>query len=107
MSQPDPHIHRHPVLAAVSAVEGALAEVAEVDPIYMSTDDKAAALLGLSSLLDRVEELRLRVLATAGDVAEKEGARDAAAWLAHRGRRDRGECRRRLRLARHFGAHDG
>lgn len=101
MSQPD--LQLHPVLAAVSVVDGALAQVAEVDPIYMSTDDKAAALLGLSSLLDRVEELRLRVLATAGDVAEKEGARDAAAWLAHRGRRDRGECRRRLRLARALG----
>ncbi|MDO9497524.1 MAG: HNH endonuclease, partial [Nocardioides sp.] len=99
MFQPD-DVQRHPVLAAVSAVEGALGEVAEVDPIYMATDEKAAALLGLSSLLDRVEELRMRVLATADDVAAQQGARDAAAWLAHRGRRDRGECRRRLRLAR-------
>lgn len=98
MSQPD--LQPHPVLTAVSVVDAALAEVAEVDPIYMTTDDKAAALLGLSSLLDRVEELRLRVLAGADDVAAQEGARDPAAWLAHRGRRDRGECRRRLRLAR-------
>jgi hypothetical protein len=52
MSQPD--LQRHPVLAAVCAVEGALDEVAEVDPIYMSTDDKAAALLQLSSMIDRV-----------------------------------------------------
>jgi hypothetical protein len=96
MSQP--HLQRHPVLAAVSVLDGALTEVAEVDPIYMSTDDKAAALLGLSSILDRVEELRMRVLAGADDVATRDGARDAAAWLAHRGRRDRGECRRRLRL---------
>ncbi|MFA6576489.1 MAG: DUF222 domain-containing protein [Nocardioides sp.] len=99
MSQPD-DVQRHPVLAAVSVVDGALGAVAEVDPIYMATDEKAAALLGLSSLLDRVEELRMRVLATADDVAAQVGARDAAAWLAHHGRRDRGECRRRLRLAR-------
>lgn len=103
MSQPD--VHRHPVLAAMCVVEGALSEVAEVDPMYLSTDDKAAALLGLSSLLDRVEELRMRVLAAADDVAAREGARDAAAWLAHRGRRDRGECRRRLRLARALADH--
>ncbi|GEP32616.1 HNH endonuclease [Nocardioides szechwanensis] len=99
-------LQRHPVLAAMSVVDGALAEVAEVDPIYMSTDEKAAALLGLSSLLDRVEELRMRVLAAADDVAAREGARDAAAWLAHRGRRDRGECRRGLRLARALREHE-
>jgi hypothetical protein len=101
MSQP--HFQQHPVLVAMCALDGALDGVAEVDPIYMATDDKAAALLGLSSLIDRVEELRMRVLAAAGDVADREGARDAAAWLAHRGRRDRGECRRRLRLARALG----
>lgn len=98
MSQPD--LQLHPVLAALSAVDAALAEVAEVDPMYMSVDEKGAALLGLSSVLDRVEELRMRVLAVADDVAAQEGARDAAAWLAHHGRRDRGECRRSLRLAR-------
>jgi hypothetical protein len=101
MSQPD--VPCHPVLAVVCAVDEALAAAAEADPTYMSTDDKAAALLGLSSLLDRVEELRMRVLAAAEDVAARDGARDAAAWLAHRGRRDRGECRRRLRLARALG----
>jgi hypothetical protein len=66
----------------------------------MSVEEKGAALLGLSSILDRVEEVRLRVLASADDVAAQEGARDAAAWLAHHGRRDPGECRRQLRLAR-------
>jgi hypothetical protein len=55
---------QHPVLAAVSTMKDAWAGAADADPIYMSTDDKAAA------------------------------------WLAHHGRRDRDECRRRLRLAR-------
>jgi hypothetical protein len=53
---------QHPVLAAVSTMEGALAGAADADPIYMSTDDKAAALLRLSALSDQTEELRLRVL---------------------------------------------
>jgi len=89
----------HPVLACVATVESAVKDVADVDPGFMSVRDKKAALLGLSTLLDRVEELRLRVLATSDDVASEGGDRDAAAWLAHEGRRDRGETRRRLLLA--------
>ena len=96
MSQPD--LQLHPVLAAMAAVDAQLSDVAEVDPMYMSADEKGAALLGLSSAIDRIEELRMRVLTAADDVAAREGARDAAAWLAHHGRRDRGECRRLLRL---------
>ena len=65
----------------------------------MSTADKRDALLALGGLGDRLEELRLRVMAAADDVAADEGARDAAAWVAHHGRLDRGEQRRRLRLA--------
>ncbi|MCD4525191.1 DUF222 domain-containing protein [Nocardioides sp. cx-173] len=103
MSQTE--VPQHPVFAAVDALNRALAETADVDPMYLSTEDKAAALLGLSSVIDGVEELRMRVLANADDVAERDGARDAAAWLAHRGRRDRGECRRRLPLAKTLTQH--
>ena len=79
---------------------GPIAAVADVDPIYMAVEEKRQALLRLSSAIDRLEELRMRVLATADDVAAEEGARDAAAWLAHHGRRDRSECRHRLLMAR-------
>ena len=96
----------HSVLAAVAAVESALAEVAGVDPLFLGTEEKAAALLGLSAGIDRLEELRMRVLAVADDVAAAEGARDAATWLAHHGRRDRAECRRRLRLGRALAEHE-
>ena len=89
----------HPVLAAVAVVDGALRDVVDIDPMYMSVGDKGSALLALSSLIDRAEELRMRVLASADDLAAEEGARDAAAWLAHHARLDRAECRRRLRLA--------
>ncbi|MCW2776222.1 MAG: putative endonuclease [Nocardioides sp.] len=97
MSQSE--VQLHPVLAAMSAVGAVLSDVAEVDPMYMDAEEKAAALLGLSTIVDRVEELRMRVLASAADVAAQQGARDAAAWLAHHGRRDPDECRRQLRLA--------
>ncbi len=91
---------RHPVVAAAAAVEAALKDVADLDPTFMPTSDKKAALLALDRALVQVEELRLRVIAAADDVAVDEGARDVAAWLAHRHRRDRGEARRDLRLAR-------
>lgn len=90
----------HPVLAALAAVEQALADVAGSDPAWMPTGEKAQALLRTSTAIDRLTELQLRLLASADDVVAAEGARDAAAWLAQHGRRDRGECRRRLRLAR-------
>lgn len=90
----------HPVLSCTAAVEAALDEMADVEPMFMRTDDKAAALLELSRLIGRLEELRGRVLVAADDVASRDGARDPAAWLSHHGRLDRGELRRRLRLAR-------
>lgn len=90
----------HPVLVAVGVIDAALKDVADVDPVFMPTPDKAAALLGLAELSARLEELSGRVLAAAGDVAAADGSRDAAAWLAHRARLDRSRCRRDLRRAR-------
>ncbi|GAA1772000.1 HNH endonuclease signature motif containing protein [Nocardioides hankookensis] len=104
MSQSELQVH--PVLAAMAAVDAAVAAVSEVEPTFMTTEEKRQALLGLSETIDRLEELRMRVLAAAGDVADEDGARDAAAWLAHHGRRDPAECRRRLRLARSLGDRD-
>jgi hypothetical protein len=90
----------HPVLGCVAELEAALKGVADVDPAFMPTEDKAAALLALTRLVGRVEELRGRVLASADDVAAEEGARDAAAWLAHHARLDVGHARAALRLDR-------
>lgn len=101
----DVEVNTHPVSAAMASVDAALAAVAEVDPMFMTTAEKRQALLGLSGCIDRLEELRMRVLGAAGDVAADDGARDAAAWLAHHGRRDPRECRERLRLARSLDSH--
>lgn len=95
----DPLAPAHPVLALVAEFEERLAEVAAVDPGFMTTGDQETALLGLTALGGRLEELRLRVLAASGDVALEHGARDQAAWLAHAARLDRGASRRSLRLA--------
>lgn len=73
----------HPVVGAARAVRAALAEVAGMQPVFMSTADKKAALVELAAAESAVTELRLRVLAVSGDVADETAARDAAAWFAH------------------------
>ncbi|MFC6320657.1 DUF222 domain-containing protein [Nocardioides sp. GCM10027113] len=89
----------HPVLACTEAIGKELDLVAEVDPAYMRTEDQAAALVELSALAARVEELKLRVLASADEVALDSGARSAAAWLAHATRTDAGRALGAARLA--------
>ena len=93
------HTQPHPVLALADTMDAALKGVADLDPGFMRTDEKEQALTRLTALGGRLEELRLRVLAEADDVAAEHGARDAAVWVAHESGLDRGECRRSLRLA--------
>lgn len=90
----------HPVLACAQAIDAAVEEVAGVDPLYMTTPDKQSALTVLTRVGSRLEELRLRVLAGAEDIATDVAARDVAAWLAHTARLDGAATRRDLRLAR-------
>ncbi|KAA1423149.1 DUF222 domain-containing protein, partial [Nocardioides antri] len=54
----------------------------------MSPADKRAALLALPPAEGRLAELRLRVMAASADVADADGARDVAAWLASRTQAD-------------------
>jgi len=76
-----------------------LKSVATVNPTFMSTDDKAAALVGLGRAEGQLAELRLRILADAGDLAEQTGAKDAAGWLAHQTRTRFADARADLALA--------
>ena len=82
--------HRHPVLSCADAIEDALKDVGGVEPAFMATSDKAQALVRLTRLVDQVESLRMRVMATADDVAAEDGARSVAAWLAPRVNADHG-----------------
>ena len=91
---------RHPVVACVDALEELLDGVADLDPGYLSSGDKADVLVHLTTLVDRVEGLRLRVMATAMDVADVEGAPTVAAWLAPRTRSTTRSVHGREQLAR-------
>ncbi|GGD17342.1 HNH endonuclease signature motif containing protein [Nocardioides daphniae] len=89
----------HPVNAVAEAISASLKSVCDVNPTFMSADEKAYALLSLLEVESRTAELRLRVMAAAGDVAEREGFRSIATWLAHHGHVRRGDAAADLRLA--------
>lgn len=89
---------QHPVVACAERVGQELAEISDVPVEFMGTEEKAAALVAVSAVADRVAAIKLRLLASADDVAAEAGARDAGAWLAHETRGDRHEQLRDLRL---------
>ena len=103
-------MNRHVILAVLVIANVATAllvasqveEVLALDPAFMRTADKEAALVAWTRVATLVEAERLRLLAVSGDVADAHGARDAAAWLAHDARR-RG--RARLHAARRRRCH--
>src|SRR5689334_16156395 len=75
-------VFQHPLLGAVRAARADLASVSEAEPCYLTTEAKEAALVEIAALTAQADELRLRILAAAGDVADKHGARNAGAWFA-------------------------
>jgi hypothetical protein len=87
-------------LACADAVEAALKDVAGVDPGFMRTGEKAEALRRLDRLESRLAGLRMRVMATAGEVAEATADHSVATWLAAETRTDPRERPGELGLAR-------
>ena len=74
-------------------------EVLALDPAFMPTADKAAALVAWTRAATLVAAERLRLLAVSADVADADGARDAGVWLSHQAHADPADGRRDLRLA--------
>lgn len=90
---------QHPVVACVEEVRGALDRVAGANPVFLSSEQKAAVLVELARQEARLAALKLKVLAAADDVALDAGARSAGAWLAHRTLVDIGPALAAERLA--------
>ncbi|MBD3925055.1 DUF222 domain-containing protein [Nocardioides cavernae] len=65
----------------------------------MTVSEKAAALRELVAAEAQLVELRLRILADAGDLAADTAAKDAAGWLAQHTRTSYADARSDLRLA--------
>jgi len=90
----------HPVLRCLAALDQELTAVSTVDPIFMSTTDKRAALLEVRRQRTRLEALELRLVATSADVAAADGDPNVAAWLAPRVSDDPAPNHRLEKLAR-------
>lgn len=90
----------HPILGAVATAREALTEVADVQPVFMSTAEKQAALIEFARLEAQAAEGRLRVLACADEVGDESGARDAAAWVSVATQADPQAARADLHLAK-------
>ncbi|WP_181309620.1 HNH endonuclease signature motif containing protein [Nocardioides campestrisoli] len=91
----------HPISRAIGMIEQALDLTRDVDPAYLSERAHRDALLDLSRLADRAEALRMRLLRAAdgpGGLAQSDGARSPATWLAARTRCGFGAARAAERL---------
>jgi hypothetical protein len=89
----------HPIIVAASDVRASLKAVADANSTFMTTGEKATALVELAAAEAQLGELRLRILADAGDLAESTASRDAAGWLSQHTRTSYADARADLRLA--------
>ena len=90
---------RPPLLRAVDEIEMLLDDVADLHPMYLTTNQKQELLVAVERQTSRLAALKAKALAAAGDVADAHGTRHAGAWLAHEARQDPPEGRRAQRLA--------
>ncbi|GAB4006189.1 HNH endonuclease signature motif containing protein [Nocardioides ultimimeridianus] len=95
----------HPLLACARSLQNDLAAVADMPADYLRTRDKADLLTDIARVESQLAELKLRVLAASGDVADEHGSRDAGCWLAHATRITGSAGRAALRLAEALEAH--
>ena len=85
--------------AALKAIETALQDLLATDPAYWRTGQKKDLLERLEKLQAQQAALKLRVLASAGDIAEETGAKDASAWMRAELLVDKAVARSQIKLA--------
>ena len=90
----------HPLREASAAIGVALKSVADVNPTFMPTTDKSAALVEFLENRAKMDEVFLRLLGTCDDAAEADGHRDVAAWLSAHAQVRRSDAAADLRLAK-------
>ena len=90
----------HPLREASAAIGIALKSVADVNPSLMPTTDKSVTLLEFLENLAQMNEVFLRLLSSCDDVAEADGHRDIAAWMAANAQVRRSDAAADLRLAK-------
>ncbi|MER6939443.1 DUF222 domain-containing protein [Nocardioides sp. NPDC127514] len=85
--------------AALAAIETALHDLLATDPSYWRTEQKKDLLERLEKLQAQQAALKLRVLASAGDIAGETGAKDASGWMRTELLVDKGVARSQVKLA--------
>jgi hypothetical protein len=83
----------------LEVIERALDDLAAIDPGYRATGEHKDVLIALARVISRAEAERMRVLASADDIAVETGARSTAHWLADATRDNIGPLRRLSALA--------
>jgi hypothetical protein len=85
--------------AQMNAIEASLDDLLTRDPAYWATGQKKDRLAQLERIQTKQAALKLRVLASAGDIAEETGAKDASGWLRTELLIDKGTARSQIKLA--------
>ncbi|MER6974676.1 DUF222 domain-containing protein [Nocardioides sp. NPDC000445] len=85
--------------AALQAIETAVHDLLSADPAYWRTGQKKDLLERLEKLQTQQAALKLRVLATAADIAEETGDKDASAWMRTELLVDKAVARSQIKLA--------
>ncbi|MFD7075105.1 DUF222 domain-containing protein [Nocardioides sp. NPDC059952] len=88
-----------PIDAELAAIESSLDKLLTRDPAYWRTGQKKDRLAQLEKIHAKQAALNLRVLASAGDIAEETGAKDASGWLRTELLVDKGVARSQIKLA--------
>ncbi|MET8518589.1 DUF222 domain-containing protein [Nocardioides sp. NPDC004968] len=92
--------------AEMTAIESSLDRLFTRDPAYWRTGQKKDSLERLEKAQARMAALKLRVLATAGDIAEETGAKDASAWMRAELLVDKAVARSQIKLAASVAKYD-
>ncbi|MFJ9390543.1 DUF222 domain-containing protein [Nocardioides sp. NPDC101246] len=88
-----------PIDAALTAIESSLHDLLTSDPVYWRTSQKKDLLERLEKIHAQQAAVKLRVLATAGDIAEETGAKDVSGWMRTDLLVDKAAARSQIRLA--------
>ena len=98
---------QHPYQRCAAVVAAAVDDAVGSSPVFLSPDGKREVLLDLSRQIARLEGMRLALLGAAGEVAERDAARDPGSWLAVEARLGHPEGRRLQQLAEALDARYG
>ncbi|SDK52388.1 protein of unknown function [Nocardioides sp. YR527] len=96
------HWGSHPgdaIDAALAVIESSLRDLLATDPTYWRTSTKKDLLARLETIQTQQAALKLRVLATAGDIAQETGDKDASAWMRAELLVDKAVARSQIKLA--------